>query len=58
MDAQDLWELMNASALMCCSFPCAIITLIVVDFFMPIMMIDELFECAVKIAGMMFLWKI
>ncbi len=41
MDAQDLWELMNESALTCCSFPCAIITLIVVDFLLPIMMIDD-----------------
>jgi hypothetical protein len=58
MDAQDLGELTNESALMCCSFPCAIITLIVVDFALLIMMIEELFECAVKIAGMMFFWKI
>jgi hypothetical protein len=58
MDAQDLWELKNKSALMCCSFRCAIITLIVIDFLLPIMMIDEFFECAAKIAGMMFLWKI
>ncbi len=58
MDAQDLGELTNESALTCCRFPCAIITLIVVDFILPIMLIDELFECAVKIAGMMFFWKI
>jgi hypothetical protein len=58
MDAQDLEELTNESVLTCSSFPCAIITLIVVDFALPIMMIDELLECAVKIAGMMFLWKI
>ena len=58
MDAQDLGEMTNESALMCCSYPCANITLIVLDFVLPIMTIEELFECAVKIAGMMFFRKI